>query len=260
MKKTGVVVLATFALLASGPAARAGDPHQEVLKLIKKLGKDKDPEERSSAAERLGDLKAAEAVPALAAALKDKDSSVRANASGSLLKLGDAAKDAMPALREALLDSDSTTVWNAAGALSNLGVITLELMPAYLRLLQDPECGMKVSAADAISEYAKPADLLPIAIECRHATSEEVGEDPGSDARKLMNEIAKDKRAIPLLVERLRQDRDAEVREWAARSLGDLGLAAKAAIPELESALSDTAGGVREAAGRALKKIDPKRR
>jgi HEAT repeat protein len=259
MKKT--VAAATLALIAA-VSARGGDPHEEAQKLIKKLSKDKNAESRSNAAERLGNMEAVEAIPALAAALKDKDSSVRANAAGALLKMAEAeqAKDAMPALQEALLDSDSTTVWNAAGALSNMGTVTTDLMPAYRRLLLDPDCDMKVSAANAISEYAKPEELLPVALDCRNARGADFDFDTSGDARKLMGIVAKDKAAVPLLAERLRSDRDPEVREWAARSLGDLGPAAKPALPALEGALADVEDAVREAAGKALKKVDPRRR
>ena len=171
------------------------------------------------AAERLGNLRAVEAVPALAAALRDKDSGVRSNAAGALLEIGEPAKEAMPALREALLDSDSTTVWNAAGALHNMGVVTTDLMPAYRRLLQDPECDMKVSAAVAIAEYAPPEELLPIALECRGGPAREYEVEKG--VRSLMTSIAKDRAALPLIVEALKTDRSWEVREWAARALGD---------------------------------------
>jgi HEAT repeat protein len=249
------LIAATLILLCVAPA-HAGKPGEESQKLIKKLGRDKDPEMRSLAAERLGNMKAAEAVPALAAALKDKDSSVRASAAGALLELGEASKDAMPALQEALLDSDSTTVWNAAGALHNMGVVTTDLMPAYRRLLQDPECDMKVSAANAIREYAPPADLLPIALECRKAPVPDFAASNGT--RELLTSIAKDRAAIPLIVESL-ADRDWEVREWAANALGGLGMAAKAGIPALRAALDDPDDRVRAAAERALARVAPKK-
>ena len=239
--------------------AGAESPAQEAQKLIKKLARDKDPEMRSFAADRLGNLGLPEAVPALAAALKDKDSSVRASAAGALLQLGDVAKDAMPALQEALLDSDSTTVWNAAGALHNMGTVTTDLMPAYRRLLLDPDCDMKVSAATAISEYATPAELLPIALECRKASGADFDSDTASDARKLMAAVAKDRAAVPLIVERLETDRAWDVREWAAKALGDLGMAAKAGVPALRTALDDPDDRVRAAAERALARVAPKK-
>ena len=83
MNKPLAVAIAAALLAAGGTPARAGNPQEEAQKLIKKLANDKDPEMRSMAAGRLGTMKAVEAVPALATALKDKDSSVRANAAGA---------------------------------------------------------------------------------------------------------------------------------------------------------------------------------
>ncbi len=241
-----------LAFLAAAPL-QAGTPAEEAQKLIRKLSRDKNADQRSMAAERLGNLRAVEAVPALAAALRDKDSGVRSNAAGALLEIGEPAKEAMPALREALLDSDSTTVWNAAGALHNMGVVTTDLMPAYRRLLQDPECDMKVSAAVAIAEYAPPEELLPIALECRGGPAREYEVEKG--VRSLMTSIAKDRAALPLIVEALKTDRSWEVREWAARALGEAGLAARAHLPALREALTDEDDRVRTAAERAIARI-----
>ena len=251
MKSAAAVTL----LLFCAAAAYADKPGEEAQKLIKKLTRDKDPETRSNAAERLGHLKATEAVPFLAAALKDKDSSVRSSAAGALLEMKDLAKDAMPALREALLDSDSTTVWNAAGALHNMGVVTTDLMPAYRRLLLDHDCDMRISAANAISEYAKPAELLAIAFECRDTPTPDFAD--GDDVRALTATLAKDRAAVPVLADTLAHDPDAEAREWAARVLGDAGPKAKSAIPALKAALKDRDDGVRAAAEKALARVQP---
>jgi HEAT repeat protein len=243
-------------VLSLGATAWAGSPAEEAQKLIRKLTRDKDAEVRANAAERLGDMKAAEAVPALAAALKDKDRGVRASAAGALLDLGDAAKDAMPALQEALLDGDSTTVWNAAAALHNMGVVTTDLMPAYRRLLEDNECDMRISAANAIREYAPPADLLAVAFECRTTPARDFSD--GDDVASLMRAIARDTGAIPAVTTALAH-REWEVRQWAARALGDHGPKAKSAVPALTAALSDSDARVREAAEIALGKVVPKR-
>lgn len=114
---------------------------------------------------------------------------------------------------------------------------------------------VKVSAANAISEYAPPADLLPIALECRKTPTRAFAN--GDDVRSLMAAIARDRAALPLIAERLAGDPEWEVREWAARALGDAGLRAKAAIPALKAALNDRDDRVRTAAERALARVAP---
>ena len=63
---------------------------------------------RRSAADALGKIgpPAAEAVPALAAALHDPDEDVRRSAADALGKIGPAAAEAVPALAAALHDPD----------------------------------------------------------------------------------------------------------------------------------------------------------
>ena len=245
---------AAVLVAACAATAQADKPGEEAAKLIKKLERAKDADERSSAAERLGYLGAVEAVPALSLALRDKDSGVRANAAGALLRMGEPAKAAMPALREALFDSNAATVWNAAGALKNMGVVTTDLMPAYRRLLLDRDCDMKVSAAVAISEYAPPAELLPIALACRNAPPRDYEVEKG--VRELMSSIAKDRSAVPLFVETLETADSAEVREWAARAIGDAGGAGRPGLPALRKALEDEDERVRAAAQKAVSRLE----
>ncbi len=62
---------------------------------------------------------------------------------------------------------------------------------------------------------------------------------------------------IPALIEALK-DKSAGVRTSAAIGLGSFGEQAKDAIPALEAARSDSDVRVREAAGVALSRIDPR--
>ena len=84
-----IMVLAL--LLPGAVPARAETPKQKAEKLVKKLSTSKKPDERAAAAEALGDMGAWDAVPALAAALKDPDAHVRVSATYALAKLKDAA-------------------------------------------------------------------------------------------------------------------------------------------------------------------------
>ena len=65
--------------------------------------------------------------------------------------------------------------------------------------------------------------------------------------------------AVPSLVYQLAHQR-ADVRQWAAVMLGELGPTAKEAIPPLQDALKDQDAKVRDAARRALEKVDPPHR
>jgi hypothetical protein len=63
------------------------------------------------------------------------------------------------------------------------------------------------------------------------------------------------KDAVPVLVYQLANPR-ADVRQWAANLLGELGPVARDAIPSLSDALRDADESVREAARNSLEKVD----
>jgi HEAT repeat protein len=117
--RIGIALLAV-GLLGGGALARAESPKERAAKLTKKLATDKKASVRADAAKELGDIGAWDAVPALAAALKDPAPEVRAGAAYALVKLKDKAKDATPALKEALGDSDRLVRYNAVVALHNM--------------------------------------------------------------------------------------------------------------------------------------------
>src|SRR5262249_31285215 len=129
MKTRRAAWLAALLLVSLVPAdAWAGKKADQILKLIKQL-KSHDAEERTSAAWDIGEAvepdavpavkdALAQAVPALALALKDKEPAVRANAAASLGRIGSPAADsAVPALREALADREGAVRINAVNSL-----------------------------------------------------------------------------------------------------------------------------------------------
>ena len=91
---------------------------------MKTLARDKDAQKRADAAESLGDMGAWDAVPALAAALKDPSADVRIAATYALTKLKDHAQEAVPALKEMLGDPNSLVRYNAVVALQNMDAAT----------------------------------------------------------------------------------------------------------------------------------------
>lgn len=65
-------------------------------------------------------------------------------------------------------------------------------------------------------------------------------------------------KVVPALIEALK-DKGNDIRLSAAIGLGNFGEQAKDAIPALQAALKDRDARVREAAGKALSRIDPAR-
>ena len=101
------------------PLTAGGRPVSYWLDELKKP----DPKARKKAVRELGHVGAADpaAIPAVTAAVKDRDAAVRRDAVLALLNLGPAAKDAAPSLAEAAKsDPDPTVRKDAAKALERV--------------------------------------------------------------------------------------------------------------------------------------------
>ena len=83
--------------------------------------------------------------------------------------------------------------------------------------------------------------------------------DPRKGTSKKMAEVAKEtlKQAVEGLIEELKVDVSAEVRQTAAVALGRLGVDARTAVEALTNALKDKSDSVRAASAEALGRIGP---
>jgi HEAT repeat protein len=120
-----VAVWLTVCLCAAGcgradpPLTAGGHPVSHWLEEVKKP----DPKARKKAVRELGHVGTADpaAVPAVVAALRDKDAAVRKEATVAVLNLGPVARDAEPALTEmARADPDSSVREYAKKALDRV--------------------------------------------------------------------------------------------------------------------------------------------
>src|SRR5262249_1290532 len=159
------------------------------------------------------------AIPALIAALKDKDRTVRSRAAQALWKIGPDAKAAGPALIDGLQDKQIADC-NFAQALSGIGPAAMEAVPAPIKTLDghDDEL-LQRWAAMALGEI-------------------------GPDA----------KAAVPALLKASKDDHYPE-RDSVIYAIGKIGPDAKAAVPTLlrlmnvrdplgsECTLADALGG-----------------
>ncbi len=134
--RIGITLLVLGLAAVAGPA-RAESPKERAAKLMKKLATDKKADARADAAKALGEMGAWDAVPALAAALKDPSPDVRAGAAYALVKLKDKSKDAVPALKDALGDRDRLVRYNAVVALHNMEAATPAELAAPIASLLD---------------------------------------------------------------------------------------------------------------------------
>ena len=131
--------------------------------------------------------------------------------------LGPRASSAIPELTRLMNESKSPAV--SASALSALGAIGQEALPILVAALDNPQAQNRGNVAYRIATMARR----------------------GTDA----------KAAVPVLIKCLR-DKDTEVAEAAARSLGELALSPKIVVPALTNAMQDRRVVVRVASIRAL--------
>lgn len=286
MRRLAALVL----LLAVSASAQSS---KEVQKLEKTLARDRDPNARAEAAWDLGQLGAAESVPALTAALEnDSSAAVRANAAASLWHLGEASRPAIPALTKALDDPTGAVVGNAAGALLKLGTPKSKLTPAYRRLLTRPDCEDRVVGLKALASEAPPIDLFADAWECAELDQTLEG-DSRSDAHEALRKVVgrKDRALVPRILQILQKPgsadvsalimaigsydppvkeaapvlaallsaRDEKTSSYAASALGDMKAAALPVLPDLVKTLeSHPQNKTREDAAEAIGEIGPK--
>jgi HEAT repeat protein len=176
-----------------------------------------------SALGRLG-AKAKAALPGLTETLKDQDVWVRVNACWSLIGIaGPQAKAAIPVLATEIHNGEMWVRRSSVQALASLGPAAKELAPAVQEKLKDGDVGVRVVAAWALLQMG------------------------GLDAKAAMGVL------VPAL-----KDPDSWTRQTSASYLGELGSAAKEALPALEALSGDQIEDVRKAAAEAIQKVRKK--
>jgi HEAT repeat protein len=175
---------------------------------------------------------AAPAVPALVAALKaepnteetEEDEIFRREAQFALAEIGPAATDAVPTLIASLDSKRDDIVTSASYALGKIGPDARAAVPALRQNLNNPK---------EIVQFASIRALLRI--------------------------LPREPRLVPVARVRLLKGLESDVefvRAECAATLGEIGRAAKSALPQLRKLLDDESEMVRNAAAEAIKKIE----
>ena len=256
----------------TAPAQHANRDTAVVFALVGRL-KDEDADVRAAAAESLGKLEDARAVPGLVAALSDREAKVRAAAAESLAKFADPR--ALTALSALLVDPETDVRKQALDALSEYetGVPTANVV----RLLNDPDADLRHDAARALGHFgdrSAAGALVPLvrdpSPDVRQAAIESLAElhgvaqasaivsalgDANADVRhQALSAIGELK--VPLAdatLLTLLRDASADVRVQAAELAGERS--SVAAIPSLRRMIDDEDQDVRENAISALANI-----
>jgi HEAT repeat protein len=248
---------------------------------------DKDIRARWYASYVLGQLgpKAAEAVAPLHKILETRSENeyVRGNAAWALGRICRSPETEIPLLTETLQSQGHISVRrNSAEALGNYGEAAKAAVPRLVKALDDADLVTQVNAAVALWKIERHPKAVPALVEILRR-----GKSPGPyQVAVALGRLGADPESVaPALVEALHHP-DADVRRAAARSIGQIGRPAFAALkaqkalddpseevrclvveslawmgPEavkpLIAALSDKGSSVRRAAARALGELGP---
>lgn len=218
----------------------------DALPALMDLMKEADLNHAREATNKIGLMgpRAKDAIPSLTEALKKRG--VAEAASNALAEIGPAA---VPSLVESLKDRSSRP--HALRALNRLGPKAKDAIPALTELLKDDTWWQLASSTlHNIGTDAIPA-LIKAAEDFENERAASLLWDMGRKnpaAAKLM---------VPDLIKMLKNP-EAQLRQRAASTLGQIGISASQAETALAEAEKDPSPGVRRAATEALKNITPR--
>ena len=250
-----IIIGGIFVLCLSAVVSRAAEP--STADLIAGL-KTADESARLAAIDGLGQKgdKAADAVPALTALLKDRSPAVRAHAARSLGEIGAKARPAVSELVLLISDTDETVRRMAVGAIGKIRPGPQVGVPLFVKVMEDKDPAVKIRAMRALAASGKEA--VPFLIQALK------DEKAAYWACLVLNQIgpgAQD--AVPALIVLL-NDKRPQVRREAMLTLAEIGKPAGPAVPQLVKALDDeldrlpavyAIGRIGVAAGEGEKKI-----
>jgi HEAT repeat protein len=142
-------------------------------------------------------------IQALTAALNHKDRRIRRSAAEELIDLGQHTPQTLGAMRENLKDMDVSVRQMAAHTLERIGPAAKEAIPDLLQGLKDPDGQVRIAAAAAVWKVAKRStEILPVLLKALQ--EDESGSFP---VCQTLGEIGPAARAaVPRLIELLRDE------------------------------------------------------
>ena len=182
---------------------------------------------------------------------KGEDVAQRTRAVAALASIGPGVDGVTEALVAALADDEMLVKTGANRTLAGFGPAVAPMLVEALD--SNADAAVRAGVAPVLGNWAADADVN--AALCRAMLGDDDGSVRAAAARGLTVGGADAVAAIGALIEALKEDESAEVRQFAALALGRIGPAAEEAIPTLEAAEEDPESMVASAARSALRQI-----
>jgi HEAT repeat protein len=248
-------------LNCGGALEDLGTPRKELVPGYREVLASTNTTASVEAARRLqGHVPDEELLPVVQEALKDDEA--RSDAQEVLRKLEPKGKEGSSALVATLVSNlhnrSSSVQSDAVFQLARMKPVPKEAIPEMLELLQDEEASVRRSTCSAVGTMGGAYAAQTVGPLLEILKKDEEAEVRAAAASALGEIGPAGKAAIPGLIEALQKDKESKVREAACDGLSGMKTSAKAAIPALEAAQKDADGFVRNAAWRALLRVDPR--
>jgi HEAT repeat protein len=177
-----------------------------------------------------------DAMPGLVVLYRDGEHAQRFQAARAFMRLGPKAAAAVPALVEDLTPESSGRAAWAALVLAGIGEDAKVAVPRLIELTHDDDVNVRLRAAEALWRLDRRTNaVLPVMV-------------------AELTDWSKDHNA---LLGRTSDEQDQSRQEVAAEVLGEIGPAAKEAVPLLRMMLRSSFDSQKESAAKALEKIEP---
>jgi len=246
-KDRDVCWIAARALGGIGPAAKGAVP------ALLEAFEHKDNGTRRVVAEALGELgpSARKAVSVLEKALRDnnEDWDVGIAAAETLVKLSPHVEDAMLASARALDDNDQLILIYGTNMLHQMRPAAV---PAFGKALAHEKWEIRTFAAWALGEIGSPAKSFEAAL--REMLADREPKVQYRAAATLFKITGEAEKTLPIFLRAL-GDWDRNWQSWATERIGEMGSAAKDAVPVLEKVLMGEEPWIRCKAAAALFKV-----
>lgn len=219
-----------------------GEDAKPAVPALLKVFEGGNPESQMAAVEALGDIGDPAAIPKLIEVLKDHPFDIEINAAFALSKFGPAAKDAAPYLDQGLESDDPVMQTVCAYSLAMIFPEDADrkkvAIDFLLKGLQSDEQKFRVAAAGALIKLNPDPEIMREPFLKAFESADEASRTAIFDAVASVGE-----KFIPRLQNGLKE---AAVRKYAARALGQIGPAAAVAVPDMVAAMEGESAEVRE--------------